>query len=80
MKYVIRLYECDNDNEKFLKSYSFDTVPYVPSKGQVILCNDEVYEVLNVSVSYDNYLLRKTFFEVAVKQQVSGKEWWERYD
>lgn len=86
MKYIIRLYNIIQKEETLMKTYEFDYLPYIPRKGEHILCQDSCnmsndFVVVNVCSSFDDYLENnnksEVWIEIVVKEDELGKEWWE---
>ena len=75
MKYILRFFTHYGDEEKLLKKYEFDSMPYIPRKKDLISIDDEQYLVRRVATDYDDE--NDQLFEIMMDRPDCSKEWWE---
>lgn len=77
----LAFFEINEGTESLIEKYYSNKIPYVPSKGEIVLINNEVYKVLNVSVSHcrDENNNNKIYsrIEVMTCKAYDEKNWWE---
>lgn len=82
MTYVLRFFTNEQGEEKFLKEYNYEHLPYIPHRKEHIFIDEECYCVKNISFSYDLYynttdLTYEMWFEIMLDRTEIDKEWWE---
>lgn len=77
MQYEIRFFTHSCGEEKFITSYKFDSMPFIPRKKDLISFNHDQYIVRSVATSYDEFETGEMLFEVMLDEADYDKEWWE---
>lgn len=70
-KYLIRIFT--SIKNEVLKEYSFDTLPYMPRKGEYIYVDDICYLVKDIYSSFDEGVTYKFMIEYIVEKIMEGK-------
>ena len=75
MKYTLRFFTHNRDEEKLLKKYEFDSMPYIPRKKDLISIEGEEYLVRRVATDYDDE--NDQLFEIMMDRLDYTEEWWK---
>ena len=75
MIYKLKFFTHYYDEEKLLKEYEFDSMPYIPGKNDLISIDDEQYLVRRIATDYDDG--NEQLFEIMTDRLDYTKEWWE---
>ena len=81
MTYTVRLFKYSaNNGEELIESHTYNFLPYIPRRKEVISTFEDCYEVLNIATSFDfddDDNNKNQTIEIMVRSQDLMKEWWE---
>lgn len=77
MKYTIRFFTHYYEEEKFIASYTFNSMPFVPRYNDLLSFGIDQYIVKRVATSYDETEINEMLFEVMLEEVNHDKAWWE---
>lgn len=75
MKYIIRFFTHINKEEKFIKKYIFESLPYIPPLNSLISIDDEQYKIKQICTCYDEP--NEQYYEIMLDYVDYNYEWWE---
>ena len=75
MTYILRFFTHQNRDEQIIEEYNFNSMPYIPRKGDLISFGIDQYLVRRVATDYDDK--NDQLFEIMMDLVDCSKEWWE---
>ena len=77
MKYELRFFTHHYSGEQMIASYTFNSMPFIPRKKDLISFDVDQYIVRRVATSYDEIENNTMLFEIMLDDIDYDKEWWE---
>lgn len=75
MIYSLRFFTHDKSEEKFIKEYNFNSMPFIPRIKDLICLENDQYFVRKVSIDYEDE--NEMLFEIMTDKLDYNKDWWE---
>ena len=75
MTYTLRFFTHQGSDEQLINETTFNSMPYIPHKGDLIIFEDDQYLVRRVATDYIDR--NNQLFDVMLDLADYSKEWWE---
>ena len=77
MEYNLRFFTHYHGREQLVVSYTFDYMPLIPRKKDMVYFENGQYNVKKVAICYEDIEDNKILIEVMLDDVDYDKEWWE---